>query len=368
MEAEDKNTSLEDIKIYLEQNKNEMQNYFTKISEFQEVLLSKLNEIQEKNQEEINSLKEEIESIKQTNEEINSLKAQNGSAKQTNEGINSIRSQMETIKQTNDEIKQFSEKNEEQIKALQEQVNDLKRRVRTGFSNNEDLIKAEKKSIVEIRKCIPIIHQIKDQVIASQQDNKSQKDRYILNYMIIKDILPLKFDYDQNSTTISYDGILKFLNSKFGNPFEQQIIEIKGQNSEKSIQNLGNLNNTVTFHDKIIQFDFKGFQFSYKGMQLQDLSKEDEKVRKKYILEGSHSGIEWKQVANYICSFSSFSTSLNNFSDHFYRYFRIRLDDPKQFIKLNKIEFYGVLENPSCKKVFSDKNDRSQIIPNEVNK
>lgn len=308
--------------------------------------------------------------------------------------INSLKDKIDIIDQKSEDIKQLSIKNQNKIKSVEEQINDLKRQVTSGFNDTEVLIKAGNKTINEIKRCVPTINLINDQVtinhqdiltikseldtkfntlnsstnnsssqnkadmtkmqstldnlsksLTSDQNSKNDRDQYILNYMILRNTLPHKFVFNKTS---SYNGILRYLNIQFGNPFENQIIEISTQRPSRTnitLKNLGNLDNTVMCRAKYIQFDFKGFQYCYKAFEIEDKTKSDDNVSKKYILEGSHHGKTWQQIKRFTCSYTSFSLNSNESPYNFYRYFRIRLEDDSQFIKLNKIELYGILEN-----------------------
>lgn len=219
MSAGGESTSLEtEFKNCINQNKNELQNYLIQITNFQNQLLNKLNGIQTNFQSEIDSIKNKLN----------------------------------TIDQTNAEIKQITTKNSTNIKLLQDQVDDLERKVTSNFTDTNDLLKVGNKTINDVKRCVPTLNQINQDIILlktdinnkvnlsnqsipqvntnmsqnqsrtstlskslpNNQNSQEQYDRYTLNYILVKDALPLKFDFEQSNIT-KYNGVLKYLNSKF---------------------------------------------------------------------------------------------------------------------------------------------------------
>lgn len=84
--------------------------------------------------------------------------------------IDAINTKLNAIDQTNTDIKQITTQNNQKIKLFQDQVDDLERIVTSNFTDTKDLIKIGNKEINDVKKCVPTINQINQDIITLKTD------------------------------------------------------------------------------------------------------------------------------------------------------------------------------------------------------
>ena len=347
---------------------NDIKSDISDIQNKQDLLKSKISYVKKNIKSEISNINENIESKasdinKNIKSEISNInKNIKLEISNINENIKSkfINKQEEINNGNKDFVqKQISDAQDKNKELLISTINDLKKTIQDIQTNSNNIILSnanENKKSIDLQ-----IKDVKDNIPQSFHCSSFSRIGKVFNLLLFKENLPLKIDFDNNE-----NGLFHTLDSKFGNPLENQLFEIYGNSEigyEKQLKNCinsqYNISETCQSKDEensYIKIDFKKYSFRFKAISFNSGQYFNQNIIGSFAIEGLNSGNSWNTIQtwnNEDNCFDSLYGNMGSFSKESYRYIRIKMIGPNSSgnnrLCIQKLELFGIL-NESSKK------------------